>query len=444
MQMQVWRSSKLLRDIRELKVAQGKGYALLISKAQCSGVRVDKRPGPLEPSWWAFYIVMIFGKRLFLMAFILQLSALALILCTLCYLMIQTPSTAKNPLDIAIATHIELTLRHLVPGEAIEAIRKTQKLACYIQHGTWIIQGRNHAHYRHDLNCLENWSSLEELDLPQITSLLCSHISGKRVHLVGPRAFYHAQTLLLQALAFHDNKSYSSRGPESGAHYFVCGGSRNKQQPPSTLPFNPRNASFSSRIPSVESTRLSFSLSDRLQGSQHRMVSQPVVDPRTGIRTYISEWFSKTQKAQILIVNKGPIPAPASTFGSPTGNWSFTKLIPQEVRTGLQDNDLTFQIINAALYAVFQEYLPDLLHAFDALHLTSKPQRIFFGSWYQQPICTNAGLSSGIRTTSLIWERNTSARIRQVDPWTLYYNAQGWHTMILSCHCSPAYGSVYH
>jgi len=158
----------------------------------------------------------------------------------------------------------------------------------------------------------------------------------------------------------------------------------------------------------------------------------------------MSEWFSKAQKAQVLIMNKGPIPAPASTFGSPTGNWSFTEKVPQEVRAGFQDSHLTFRVINAALHAVFQEYLPDLMQALDALALTRKPQRIFLGSWYQQPVCTNAGLGLGIRTTSLIWERNTNARIRRVDPWTLYYNAQGWHTMIVSYCCSSASDSVYH
>jgi len=376
------------------------------------------------------------------MAPILQLSALALALCTLCYLTIRSQSNTKDTLDLAIARHVELALRHLVPGEAMETIRKAQtQLACYVQHGTWMAQDRNHIQYHHDLSCLENWSSLEGLNLPQITSLLCSQISGKRVQLVGPRTFYHAQTLILQALALHDNKSYPSRGPESGTHYFVCGGSRNKEEP---LSSNPRNAFFSNRILSVDSTRLSFSLSDHLTFPQHRMASQPVVDPQTGVRSYMSEWYSKTQKAQILIMNKGPIPAPASTFGSPTGNWSFTKKVPEEVRAGFQDSDLTFRVINAALYAVFQEYLPDLVQALDALAPARKPQRIFLGSWYQQPVCTNAGLGPGIRTTSLIWERNTNARIQRVDPWTLYYNAQGWHTVILSYCCSSTSDSVYH
>jgi len=382
------------------------------------------------------------------MAPILQLSALALALCALCYLTIRSQSDTKDTLDRAIARHVELALRHLIPGEAMEAIRKAQtQLACYVQHGTWMVQDQSRIQYHHDLSCLENWSSLEGLNLPQITSLLCSHISEKRVQLVGPRTFYYAQTLILQALALHDNKSYPSRGPESGTHYFVCGGSRNKEEPPLILPSNPRNASFSSRIPSVDFTRLSFSLSDRLtfpQRSQHRMASQLVVDPQTGIRSYMSDWFSKTQKAQVLIMNKGPIPAPASTFGSPTGNWSFTKKMPQEVRARFQDSDLTFRVINAALHAVFREYLPDLVQALDALALSRKPQRIFLGSWYQQPVCTNAGLGPEIRTTSLIWERNTNARIRRVDPWTLYYNTQGWHTMILSYCCSPASDSVYH
>lgn len=379
------------------------------------------------------------------MAPILQLSALALALCALCYITIQSQSNTKDTLDRAIARHVELALRHLVPGEAMEAIRKAQtQLACYVQHGTWLAQDRNHIRYHHDLGCLENWSSLEGLNLPQITSLLCSHISGKRIQLVGPRTFYHAQTLILQALALHDNKSYPSRGPESGTHYFVCGDSRNKGESP-LIPSNPRN--FSSRILSVDSTRLSFSLSDHLtfpQRSQHRMASQPIVDPQTGIRSYMSDWFSKTQKAQVLIMNKGPIPAPASTFGSSTGNWSFTKKVPQEVRAGFQDSDLTFRVINAALHAVFQEYLPDLVQALDALALSNKLRRIFLGSWYQQPVCTNAGLGPDIRTTSLIWERNTDARIRRVDPWTLYYNTQGWRTMILSYCCSSASDSVYH
>ncbi|KAJ3569604.1 hypothetical protein NP233_g4938 [Leucocoprinus birnbaumii] len=333
----------------------------------------------------------------------------------------------KQQLDFAIAGHTRQILRHLVihqvagPKAAIEKIRETQmRLACYINRGVWSVEGRKTMRYRHDSRgCLgRHWPSLEDLDLLQVTSLFCNRMRGKRVLLVGPRAFYHAQTLLLQALATHDNKSYPSRSPESGSHYFICGDSGNAVEPSTVLPFNPRNAS--SRHPSAlnNSTRLLFSLSDVLT-PQDRMSPLPIINPKTGIRTYASNWLADSSKYQVLILNKGPMSAPASTYDGHTGNWSFVQAIPQELYHGFQTSNLTLRVINAAFHTVLQEYIPDLLQALKALPPSYKVQRIFTGPWYQQPICTNAGLDSSYRVADLIWA-NTSL----VDPWSLYYNTQ--------------------
>jgi hypothetical protein len=262
------------------------------------------------------------------------------------------------------------------------------------------------------------WPSLETLELKDLIELFCEQLSGKRILLVGPHAFHHVQTLLLEALAKHDKRPYTYGYPDSGRHYLVC---RDAQK---------------SQDPSFNLTHISFSLSDTLfpiQGDDE--INGPDVDPRTGIRIQHSYWFKESWKAELLILNKGPIPAPASTYDGGTGNWSFT----QRDNEAQEEETLSARIVKAAFDVIFQVYVPQLLHTLNVI-AGIKSDTVFFGPWFQQPVCTNAGLDAKFRTTRLFWDPYDS-----VDPWSLYYNTQGrgphvpFGAMIVLANCYPVY-----
>ncbi|KAF9453977.1 hypothetical protein P691DRAFT_693593 [Macrolepiota fuliginosa MF-IS2] len=171
---------------------------------------------------------------------------------------------------------------------------------------------------------------------------------------------------------------------------------------------------------------MSFSLSDTLyavRDPQDESITQPLVDSKTGVRTHNSHWLAASQKAHVVILNKGPRPAPAWTFDGGSGNWSFARDILQELN-GPRERSLSANVITAALHAVYQVYLPELIRSMNALQQDTRSSKLFLGSWYQQATCTNAGLSSVLRTTRLIWESDVKKNQRQIDPWTLYYNTQ--------------------
>lgn len=306
----------------------------------------------------------------------------------------------KHYLDTTISWHTEQLLghhqTHLIPHARRRKISTIQaRLGCYARNGFWSLLSER---YHHNGTCIEEWPSLENLELKDLIKLFCQLLSGKRILLVGPHAFHHIQTLLFEALAKHDEKSYSSGYPDSGRHYLVCRDAQKAQDPSFNL------------------THISFSLSDTLfpiQGDDE--INGPEVDPRTGVRVHNSYWFKELWKTQLLILNKGPIPAPASTYDGGTGNWSF---IRQANEAGEEDN-LSARIVKAAFDIIFQVYIPQLLHTLNVLEGT-KSNTVFFGPWFQQSICTNSGLNAKFRTTKLFWEPYD-----QVDPWSLYYNTQG-------------------
>lgn len=332
----------------------------------------------------------------------------------------------KQQLDLAIEEHAQQVLgKHLInynittSRETRQKIKTTQtRFVCYICQGSWLAEAPKRARYRHDEKCIEGWPSLERLDLQELTELFCNRLAGKRILIAGPLPFYHAQTLLLEALAKHDGTSYPRRNPESSSHYFVCGGSQYEEQPLPNSTYNPRNA-LKWKSSSHNMTRISFSLSDSLlpfYDAKDGEITEPIVDSRTQVRVQVSNWLNESEKAQILILNKGPIPAPAWTFdGGGTGNWSFV-----QKENGSQEETLTAKVVNAAFDVVSEVYLPELLRTLDAVEEGIKQYTIFIGSWYQQPTCTNFGLNASFRTTRLFWEP-----YHRIDPWSLYYNTQG-------------------
>ncbi|KAG7449762.1 uncharacterized protein BT62DRAFT_928496 [Guyanagaster necrorhizus] len=54
------------------------------------------------------------------------------------------------------------------------------------------------------------------------------------------------------------------------------------------------------------------------------MTPLPYIGPLTGVRIHDTFWLCQARKADVILMNRGPIPAPAWTYdGTLRGNWSY-------------------------------------------------------------------------------------------------------------------------
>jgi hypothetical protein len=128
----------------------------------------------------------------------------------------------------------------------------------------------------------------------------------------------------------------------------------------------------------------------------------PYVDPVTGVRVKDGYWIRKARNADVIVLNRGPVPAPASTYTS--GNWSFVdKFSAVHAQPG---PNLSHQIINAALHVTLETFLPDVIQVLRMIRMDKLIQD---------------------RGKLVLWHGSIldiSPRGAR-DPWALYHNTQG-------------------
>jgi len=181
--------------------------------------------------------------------------------------------------------------------------------------------------------------------------------------------------------------------------------------------------------------------------------SVPFVDPRTGVRVIDSRWvrYAASSKADILVLNRGPLPAPAWSYNTKNGSnltWLTTlralekvhaeplsdlfadvlsrldhhhhhhhhhdddHLITPPPSAAAQPDDTTKLIIDAALHSTISTFLPSLLSTLSRLLLRghaghrrtilggtmttgkkiNKPV-LWYGSWFLPVSCAPDSLS---------------------------------------------------
>ncbi|KAG5645425.1 hypothetical protein DXG03_006249 [Asterophora parasitica] len=244
---------------------------------------------------------------------------------------------------------------------------------------------------------------------PNITHL-CSSLAGKRVLLIGPQSTYHLHSLWLHALQAHENRYITCYGPAFCNSHHVC---------------RSANLANSSTIRYILSTTLHAS-----PDPKDPAYTLPTIDPSTAVRTNNAFWLRHASHAHVIVINHGPLPAPASTYtGDPFegGNWSFADALYDDRATAYLNGDRhsrALTIVNAALHATLTKFLPATLRALDALQnlqSSSTPKLlVWHGSWYLQRRCLAAGQSKHAFTVPDLLNPP-----RNIDPWSLYYNAQG-------------------
>lgn len=274
---------------------------------------------------------------------------------------------------------------------------------------------------------------------------LCSKLRTKKILLVGPESTFHLHSLWLHSLSQLFNTSSKCLGPEFCTFHHVC-----LDQAIEASLSNTRVKKFpSSRdLLTYGSSILRFILSTTLYASNNPrdlVYTTPIIDSQTGVRTKNSFWMNQARKTDILVLNRGPVPAPAWTYSFDldplAGNWSFVDDLYSNTSTryfGLDKNgerlDLSrtyyhryrraIRIINAALHATLTIFLPGIMDTLTAIQ-KNDAIIVWHGTWYLNPICTNYGSPKGFSIEPQILPLYDDDSSITVDPWTLYYNAQG-------------------
>ncbi|KAH9485149.1 hypothetical protein JR316_0002056 [Psilocybe cubensis] len=259
---------------------------------------------------------------------------------------------------------------------------------------------------------------------------VCRFIAGKRLLFVGPDTTYHLHSVWLQRLESHENRSHHCLGRDYCTFHHICRPSASAVDDLEV--FIGRKKKFPSRntLREQRSSVLQYALSTTLYASYNEeddAYMVPTVDVETGIRIENSFWLRQARKADIIVLNRGPLPAPASTYLA--AGWAFALELCASVNylhpTPCNVN-LEHTLVNAALHATINSFFPALLRTLRVISNDleiSKSLILWHGTWFIQPLCAVLGLPKRFPLVRNLY--SNSKPPNSIDAWSLYYNSQG-------------------
>ncbi|KAJ3867989.1 hypothetical protein EV359DRAFT_33277 [Lentinula novae-zelandiae] len=285
-----------------------------------------------------------------------------------------------------------------------------------------------------DANLVFDWTSPTFRDSLRVDTL-CPLIRRKKILFAGPDTTFYLHANLLQAFELHENRSHSCLGTEFCTFHQICRVPRSSNSaepffPPGGFKKYPSNR----ELDASQSSILKYILSNSLYAGsdiQDPRYTDPLaqVDQDTGVRQKERYWLGQARKADVLVLNRGPLPAPAWTYdGTLQGNWSFVQKplrimrgreIERDGRVGentLESRNLYGEgILDIALRVTVDKFLPEIVETLKALSKEAQQHRqvvLWHGSWIMEPVCARKDA------------RGLSTLDSKMDPWTLFYNAQ--------------------
>ncbi|KAH9996666.1 hypothetical protein BJV74DRAFT_827424 [Russula compacta] len=350
---------------------------------------------------------------------------------------------------------------------------------------------------------------------------VCRILQGRTLFLVGPHdTLYQLHSFLLRTLhaseppgattapATVPTTRASCPGPSSCPFHPLCHHRHpidslsqspslsSSPPPPGPEPFTPADIATSTNR---SSGFLRFLHSGNLNPSPTQEDSDPqlgigvpLVDPRTGVRVVDSRWVRQVaSKASILILNRGPLPAPAWSYGDkekdkgdsisaarnnltwlsilralekqhaepPLSSSPFADVLSRLdhlllLPSASHDDDFQKRLLSAALHSTISTFLPSLLstltklreHAGHRAILGKKPV-LWYGSWFLPLSCAPDSLSVFSQNSNSDPRRLLARLLAQAEavhnPWSAYYNAQVYMHDRLLARLLPAYGVIY-
>jgi len=341
-------------------------------------------------------------------------------------------------------------------------------------------------------------SSALQVDLDTLRAQACQILRGKSVFLVGPHeTLYQLHSYLLTVLhpdpipgttmapttrpscpgatlsyscpshqLCHPTKSLPQSGFHAGSGSGSGSDTNNDFESPTLADIRSANSSGSN-----SSLRFLNSGNLNLSPTQEDV---PSVDPRTGVRVIEPRWvrYAASSKADILVLNRGPLPAPAWSYNKNASSaarnltWLATlRALEQKHAEPLSDlfadvlsrldhhhhhhdhDDhlllpsaepyTTKLVIDAALHSTISTFLPSLLSTLNTLRehaghrpiLETKKPVLWYGSWFLPVSCAPDSLSafssSGSESPRHLLAQLLTQAEAMSNPWSAYYNAQG-------------------
>ena len=358
-------------------------------------------------------------------------------------------------LDGAINYALQETLEnHLVKPagprhRSVDRCRIFQaELACLLEAGH-SVQG---LHSPNSCSPITNHRSLTNY-----ASLICNSLDSKRLLLLGPSLTFGLHNHLLSHISLMSPKSpsHTCLGSDFCTFHHICLSSSmpssqgdafiiSKKFDRHLKPPSPRDLFL------THSSLMSYIKSSSLYpgpNKEYSAYTAPMVDLENGVRVKEVYWLGPARRADIIVLNRGPIPAPAWTYdGSMAGNWTFIHSLPYVAplaTLGLNRQprkDLrALSIMNAAMAISLTKFVPEVLKTLHVLRsdtgIKLKPI-IWHGSSYRfrRSQCENStgDTEMGIRAEEYLAailergnQKNAAGDRRVEDPWGLYHDTQG-------------------
>ena len=305
-----------------------------------------------------------------------------------------------------------------------------ETLSCSLHGGKWFLRS-NQPVFSPCKDCFSTWRISSRFSIR-----ICTLLVGKKIFFVGPETTYYLHSLWLNSLESYEGRSHNCLGQAYCVFHHICRSPVNgtddleifvgrKKKMPSTLMLSSTNSSL-----------LQYALSTTLYASDNQhdpAYILPVIDSRTGVRSHNNYWLRRARKADIVVMNRGPLPAPAWSYDGKhiSGNWSFVNNLWHKHSCSYLDTDIVAdsfenRLINGALHATISQFLPSVIRSLRVIGVDPDIQSnllVWHGSWFLQSSCTKTGQPEGVASSRGFWEVND--RNALIDPWSFYYNAQG-------------------
>ncbi|KAF8813747.1 hypothetical protein BYT27DRAFT_7157564 [Phlegmacium glaucopus] len=304
-------------------------------------------------------------------------------------------------------------------------------LSCSLHGGQWHLRSNQPVFFPRQ-DCFSTWR------IPANFSIrICTLLAGKKIIFVGPETTYYLHSLWLNSLENYEGRPHNCLGQAYCVFHHICRSPVNGSEVDlDMLVGRKKKIPSSLMLSSTKSSLLHYVLSTTLHASDNQhdpAYILPVIDSRTGVRSHNNYWLRRARKADIIVMNRGPLPAPAWSYDSKhrSGNWTFVddlwyKHSPSYLDTEVVADSFEIRLINAALHATISRFLPSVIRSLRVIGEDPGIQNsllIWHGSWFLQSSCTKAGQPEGISSSREFWEVNN--RNALIDPWSFYYNAQG-------------------
>ena len=303
-------------------------------------------------------------------------------------------------------------------------------------------------------------AALEPITAATARTRLCQSLQGRTIHLVGPHeTLYQLHTYLLKTLHLPAMR-VSCPGPISCPFHALCHPLSRSPGSSAPGPLTPAD------VASTNTSLLRFLYSSTLHPSPTRDDARfrlPFVDPRTGVRVVDSRWVtqaataSKNKAADVLVLSRAPLPAPAWSYNSSRGDWTWLRALrgPElehaeplahhlfvDVLSRLDyylptepNSQRLLLLLGAALHSTVSTFLPSLLLNLEKLREHAGHRAIFgekpvlwYGSWFQPVSCASDHVST-LLSSEPDPQRLLLRLLAQAEaidnPWSAYYNAQG-------------------